>query len=72
MRMIQVELERLIDDKRTLTVCWLPLEDPRPKQGMLVSLIGDDRSIWKIARTFMTLNLENLNRGWKVGGLVGA
>ena len=66
--MIQVELES--GDGTIKQVIWLP-NDGRVKVGKFITLVGDpDKFRWRIARTFITLDKEDINKNWRVGGIV--
>lgn len=62
---IQVELSQ---DKKVL-VCWIPV-DKRVKTGVKLTLKGLD-GWWRVNEMYFILqSRDNINRDWKVGGLI--
>lgn len=63
MKMQQTELA----SGNSRMICWLP-RDSRVKVGTVISLAkSDDR--WRVLNQYSALDAEEINRGWKVGGI---
>jgi hypothetical protein len=65
MMMVQTKLASVSDGG--LMVCWLP-RDPRVKVGTVLSLAKSDER-WRVEEQWSTADVEDIRRGWKVGGL---
>jgi hypothetical protein len=54
----------------SVLTCWLK-DDPRLKVGVRVTLKETGKRLWRIAwRSEHTVEDANINRHWRVGGLI--